>query len=121
LGIVALAALALYLPVWWALFANGYYDTRLDRVMLRQLWTYLPADLATLGLALAATVGWVRGRKWAAALGLLACGATAYSALQLSTAVAFGTLPRDPVSVLACAPYLVAALWLAALLWRPAT
>ncbi len=52
-----LAALALYLPVWWALFFGGYFAPRLSSEVIALVTCFLPADV----FALATFIGFVSG------------------------------------------------------------
>jgi hypothetical protein len=111
-----LAALAVYLPVWWALFLGGHFSPRLSPQVIALVTCFVPAD----AFALATFIGFVaalwRGQTaWTCICGFAFCGAVVYFCLFAACAIISGAFPGDLVMQLAVWPYLAAAVLLA---WR---
>jgi hypothetical protein len=109
-----LAALAVYLPVWWALFLGGHFAAQLSPEVIALVTCFLPAD----AFALATFIGFVAGllrrnSAWTYMCGFMFCGATIYFCLFAGCAIIAGSFPADIVMHLAVWPYLAAAVIIA--------
>jgi hypothetical protein len=109
-----LAALALYLPVWWALFFGGYFAPRLSPEVIALVTCFLPADVFALATFIGFVSGlWRRPSAWTHICGFAFCGSVIYFCLFAGCAIITGAFPGDLVMHLAVWPYLAAAVVMA--------
>ena len=97
---------AAYVPYWWSLVFDGYYDDKMSPEMVERAKLFLPADLF-LALVLVCTIIGIRKRMLLGyAGGFLICGAMIYISIQTGSSIIAGSLPRDLATQLIVWPYL---------------
>jgi len=113
---LVLAALAVYLPVWWMLFLGGHFAPQVSPEVIALVTCFLPADAFALATFIGFVAGvWRRQSAWTCICGFAFCGSVVYFCLFAACAIISGAFPGDLVMHLAVWPYLAAAVLIA---WR---